>query len=50
MTPIPANLITPDGRAIAAVYSTMSKRAASFINTPTANNALFQEPFPVVDR
>ncbi|MDQ3010885.1 MAG: carboxypeptidase-like regulatory domain-containing protein [Acidobacteriota bacterium] len=47
---LPANLITPDGRAIAAVYSAMSKRASSFINTPTANNALFQEPNPFHSR
>ena len=47
---IPSNLITPDGKAIAAVYAAMSKRAAAFQNTPTANNALFQEPNPFHSR
>ncbi len=47
---IPGNLITPDGKAIAAVYAAMSKRAVSFLDTPTANNALFQEPNPFHSR
>ena len=47
---IPANLITPDGKAIAAVYAAMSKRAAAFSNLPAANNALFQEPNPFHSR
>lgn len=47
---LPSNLITPDGKAIAAVYSAMSKRAAAFSNLPVANNALFQEPNPFHSR
>ncbi len=41
-TPIPGNnissMITPDGHAIANVYSLMSGLGTSFSNTPTANN------------
>ncbi len=47
---LPANLITADGKALAAVYATMSKRAVSFLDTPTANNALYQEPNPFDSR
>lgn len=43
---IPTNLITADGRAIANVYDAMSKRAVSYTDTPTANNALYQESNP----
>ena len=43
---IPANLLTPDGRAIAAVYDAMEKQAVSYTDTPTANNALYQQPNP----
>jgi len=43
---IPANLITPDGRAIAAVYTAMERLAASYTDTPTGNNALFQQANP----
>jgi hypothetical protein len=38
--------ITADGRAIAAVYRLMGQQAASFSNTPTANNATFQPNNP----
>ena len=39
--------ITPDGRAIANVYKIMvTQVAASFSNTPTANNATFQPNNP----
>ena len=46
-TPIPGNiilpsLITPDGRAIANVYRQMESLAASFSDSPTANNAVYQ--------
>lgn len=47
---IPANLITADGRAIANVYSQMAKRAVSFRDTITSNNALYQEPNPFHSR
>lgn len=47
---IPSNLITPDGKAIANVYRIMAKRAVSFLDTPTANNALYQEPNPFHSR
>jgi hypothetical protein len=48
-TPLPGNIlpasqITPDGRAIANVYQTVTPMAASFTNTPVANNAIFQLP------
>ena len=40
--PIPGNniasLITPDGRAIANIYKTQEAQAATFINSPIANN------------
>ena len=35
---IPANLITPDGKAIANVYRLMSQQGASFVDSATANN------------
>ncbi len=45
-TPVPSkNLssqMTPDGRAIMAVYGAMIKKAALYTNTPTGNNATFQ--------
>lgn len=43
---VPANLITADGKALAAVYDAMEKRAVSYVDTPTANNAVYQEPNP----
>jgi len=43
---LPANLITPDGKALAAVYTAMEQRAVSYVDTPTANNAVYQEPNP----
>ncbi|HEX4949297.1 MAG TPA: carboxypeptidase-like regulatory domain-containing protein [Blastocatellia bacterium] len=43
---IPANLITPDGKAIAAVYNAMEKQATSYSDVITANNSLYQEPNP----
>jgi hypothetical protein len=43
---IPANRITPDGKAIASVYDAMAKQAASYTDTATSNNALFQNPNP----
>jgi len=38
--------ITADGAAIAAVYNAMEKLAAAYSDTPTANNATFQQPNP----
>ncbi|HEY8459078.1 MAG TPA: carboxypeptidase regulatory-like domain-containing protein, partial [Blastocatellia bacterium] len=43
---IPANLITPDGRALANVYTAMAARAVAYTDTPTSNNAVYQEPNP----
>ena len=43
---IPASRITPDGRAVAAVYAAMSKAAASYRDVPISNNALFQNDNP----
>jgi Carboxypeptidase regulatory-like domain len=43
---IPANRITPDGRAIAGVYAKMAGQASSYTDRPIANNALFQEENP----
>lgn len=47
---IPQNRITPNGRAIADIYRTMSGRAAVFSDTPTANNVTFQEYNPFESR
>jgi len=43
---IPANRITPDGRAIAAVYARAAGVARSFTDLPVANNAFFQGDNP----
>jgi hypothetical protein len=43
---IPMNLITPDGRAIANVYTAMEKAASSYVDNAAANNALFQGSNP----
>jgi hypothetical protein len=43
---IPANRITPDGRAIANLYGQMAGLASSFNDNPVANNALFQADNP----
>jgi hypothetical protein len=43
---IPSNLLTPDGRAFAAVYSAMEKLAVAYSDTTAANNATFQQPNP----
>jgi hypothetical protein len=45
--PFPANIIpqdriTPDGRAIAGLYSAMEQLAGSYDDRPVGNNALFQ--------
>ncbi|MBO0724030.1 MAG: TonB-dependent receptor [Blastocatellia bacterium] len=47
---IPADRITADGKAIANVYSAMQGLAASYKDTPTANNAVFQQPNPFDNR
>jgi hypothetical protein len=45
-TPIPNKnvtaLMTPDGKAVMAVYGAMIKQAAAYSSTPTSNNATFQ--------
>src|SRR5581483_399504 len=45
-TPIPNKdlrpLMTPDGKAIMAVYAAMIQQAGVYTNTPTSNNATFQ--------
>jgi hypothetical protein len=45
-TPIPdknlKSLMTPDGKAVMAVYAAMIQKAALYTNTPTGNNATFQ--------
>jgi Carboxypeptidase regulatory-like domain len=38
--------LTTDGKAIASVYSNMQKLAVAYADTPTANNATFQQPGP----
>ncbi len=49
-TPVPnrnvGSLITPDGKAIAAVYDYAERVASSYVDTPTGNNAIFQNPNP----
>lgn len=47
---IPASRITTNGRAIANIYRAMQGRAASFTDTPTANNVTFQEYNPFESR
>jgi hypothetical protein len=44
---IPANRITPDGLAIANVFRTAIGLAASYTNSPVANNVTFQQPNPL---
>ena len=44
---IPASQVTPSGHAIANVYTAVTAQAASFTNTPVANNAIFQTPNPL---
>jgi len=43
---IPSGLITADGRAIAGVFNAMQQIAVAYTDTPTANNATFQQPNP----
>jgi len=38
--------ITADGKAIAAVFSAMQTLAVSYVDNPTANNTVFQQPNP----
>jgi Carboxypeptidase regulatory-like domain len=38
--------VTPNGAAIAAVYTAMEGLAVAYSDTPTANNATFQQPNP----
>jgi hypothetical protein len=49
-TPVPgrniSSLITPDGKAIAAVFDYAEKQAASYIDQPVSNNAIFQSGTP----
>src|SRR5262245_17054699 len=43
---IPAAMITADGKAFANVFTAMEGRAVSYVDTPTGNNAVYQEPNP----
>ena len=43
---IPPGMITADGKAIAGVFNAMEGIAVSYVDTPTANNATFQQPNP----
>lgn len=43
---IPPGMITADGKAIAGVFNAMQGIAVSYVDTPTANNATFQQPNP----
>jgi hypothetical protein len=43
---IPSSRITPDGRAIAGVYTKMEQMAQSYTDRAIANNSLFQEDNP----
>src|SRR5262245_11524446 len=43
---IPTAMITADGKALANVYTAMEGRAVSYVDTPTGNNAVYQEPNP----
>lgn len=47
---IPQSRITTDGRALANIYRAMQGKAASFTDTPTANNTTFQEYNPFKQR
>ena len=47
---IPANRITPDGRAVAGIYQAMIGVAAQYTDTPTANNTTFQVYNPFESR
>jgi hypothetical protein len=38
--------VTPNGAAVAAVYTAMEGLAVAYSDTPTANNATFQQPNP----
>ena len=44
---IPANRITPDGRAISDVYRQSIALAAAYTNSPIGNNVTFQQPNPL---
>src|SRR5215831_3892908 len=43
---IPTGILTTDGKAMGAVYSAMEKLAAAYTDTPTSNNATYQQPNP----
>jgi Carboxypeptidase regulatory-like domain len=43
---MPANLITADGKALVNIYTAMEGRAVAYADTPTSNNAVYQEPNP----
>lgn len=38
--------VTPNGAAVAAVYTAMEQLAVAYSDTPTANNSTFQQPNP----
>jgi hypothetical protein len=41
-----SGMITPDGKAIAQVYTRMQQLATSYSDTPTGNNTVYQFPNP----
>ncbi len=43
---IPADRITPDGRALARAYTAMTRVATRFTNTPVANNTTYELSSP----
>lgn len=43
---IPADRITADGRALAKAYEAMTRLASSYVDTPTANNAVYELSSP----
>lgn len=43
---IPADRITADGRALARIYEAMTRAAAVYTDTPTANNAIYELSSP----
>lgn len=47
---LPSDLITPNGRAFANIFSAMEKAAVAYTDTPTANNAIYQQSNPFDSR
>lgn len=47
---IPANLITAEGKAIVNLYNAMEMQAAAYTDSPSSNNAIYQQPNPFDNR